>query len=113
MNEARSVQNSMLSRALIADGIDIGNLIHALQVERGQSAGHIASNGKNIKASLPQERLTTDQALAAVSATLRQQILSLHQLREMRTKISDLSVTVPEMAQFYTGAIRKALALSA
>ena len=41
----------------------VAELIHTLQVERGQSAGHIASGGKAFADTLPQKRADSDEAL--------------------------------------------------
>ena len=50
----------------IADAGVLSALVHRLQIERGQSAGFLASGGVNFAGELPQSREETDRAIEAV-----------------------------------------------
>lgn len=100
------------------------SLVHELQVERGLSAGFIASAGANFATELPKQRETVDHAIAVyrdLSAELAQRSPErieaidqrLSELPNMRERVSGLAVNVPQMAGFYTGTIRNSIELSA
>lgn len=103
---AKSAQQSSDYAILLTD------LVHALQVERGQSAGFIASKGQNFADTLPGARDATDKAFAAVSTTGTEGEFRLNQLASRRSRIDALNMTVPEMARWYTQEIRTSLELS-
>lgn len=93
-------------------------LIHELQKERGRSAGFIGSKGKAFTETLSKGRLETDEKLKmfremvpAPSGRLARKeyaepyqkaVASLQKLKEMRGKVDNFELTVPEMAKFYT-----------
>ncbi|MBX2856090.1 MAG: nitrate- and nitrite sensing domain-containing protein [Rhodobacteraceae bacterium] len=111
---------------------EASNLAHELQKERGMSAGHVGSKGAQFGDKLPKQRAATDAVMAEVAASVTEELRStgegpvaerLNQrvdrlnanfakLSEMRGQIDALSVTVPELAKFYTGTIRTLLSLS-
>ena len=112
-SESRAVRDGFMSQALIHEAVDLGALVHTLQVERGQSAGFLASKGRNFADSLPEERKNTIAAHEALNATLASEVIAMADLEAMRAKVTAQETTVPEMARFYTAAIRRALRLSA
>jgi methyl-accepting chemotaxis protein len=100
-------------------------LVHELQKERGNSAGYIGSAGAvSFKSNLTAQRSATDPALLSYrNASNDKDIRSLfgsdlieietqlNRLSNMRNKVSDLALTVPEMAKYYTDTINSLLKL--
>ncbi len=102
--EARSTQQTVDQALALTD------LVHTLQVERGQSAGFLASRGANFADQLPGSRAQTDARLAAVVRMPPQLAQRLRDLQDMRNKVDAQALSVPEMAGYYTGSIRMILA---
>lgn len=101
----------------------ISSMVHELQVERGYSAGHVASNGQNFADVLPDQRNRVDalvQEFSVIHDFLIEEYPELvttldHDLEglgEMRASISSLELTVPEVAGYYTHLIHDALQLT-
>ncbi|MEM6712772.1 MAG: nitrate- and nitrite sensing domain-containing protein [Pseudomonadota bacterium] len=105
---------------LLKKGEAFSDVIHALQRERGQSAGFIASGGQSFADTLPGLRSDSDRLYVAVDDMLenmtdvianafshhvstimedRQRIL------QARQQVSAGQITVPEMASVYTSTI--------
>jgi methyl-accepting chemotaxis protein len=97
--------------------IDISQLLHELQKERGLSAGYIGSKGINFKTQLKKQRLLTDtkiqnfqninQLTNSQQNTLYQNILSnitndIEQLSKRRQSIDQLSISLKQAISFYT-----------
>ena len=96
-----------------------------MQKERGMSAGFIASKGAKFAQELPGQRKLTDEKQAALADTLNsfdaasfgtglvsgieeaQQALS--ELSNKRGQISNLDISVPQMAGYYSPTIAKLL----
>ncbi|MGR3512749.1 MAG: methyl-accepting chemotaxis protein [Paracoccaceae bacterium] len=102
----------------------LADLVHEIQVERGLSAGHIASGGVNFVAELPAQRDIVDGAILKyrqkseeISKDHPARINTIDErlaaLADMRNKVSALETSVPDMAAFYTSAIRASIELSA
>lgn len=106
----------------------ISALVHELQKERGASAGFIAQKGTGPFAKrLPAQRSQTDDRLAQFTAELERRGLddfgpglvgkrnsaleALSALEATRGSVADLKYSVGQMAQYYTGAIRKLLSI--
>ncbi len=103
----------------------ISGVVHELQKERGRSAGFIGSRGKQFSQQLSQQRPATDEAINRYRATLTSLDVNaygpdfprlldetdraLAQLADKRQKVSAFSLTVGEMAGYYTGTINKLL----
>lgn len=100
-------------------------LVHELQRERGNSAGFIGSNGAtDFRLKLENQRAATDTALARYKALAKASADSkaltprinaiasqLDNLSAMRVGVSSVSLTVPEMARYYTSTIADLLGL--
>lgn len=104
-------------------GSTISALIHELQKERGFSAGFVASEGKTFEAELARQRVATTEAALAAEAPMTllaaDHGVEVDDLRDrlarvdgMRGAINGRTVTVPELATFYTDAIRVAIRLA-
>ncbi len=105
----------------------ISALVHEMQKERGASAGFIGSAGKKFTAKLPTQRKVTDakklnfdQAMdafdtAPFGAALTEKITTarkaLTELGSKRQAITNLKITVPQMAGYYTPTIGKMLVI--
>jgi methyl-accepting chemotaxis protein len=99
----------------------ISALVHELQKERGQSAGFIGSKGQKFAQTLPGQRNDTNDKQAAFAkayATFEFSAFDaefethastavdlIQQLQKMRGRVDAQSLTVPEMAKYYTGTI--------
>jgi len=97
---------------IVDDATRLTQLVHRLRVERGQSAGFIASGGVNFADSLPARRLETDEALAALPERYGDVRQQLAELETMRANVDQVALSVPEMAGFYTGNINALLDLA-
>ncbi|WP_419910868.1 methyl-accepting chemotaxis protein [Hoeflea sp.] len=100
---------------------EVGQLVHELQKERGQSAGFISSKGASFADALPVQRGDTDRVLQHTRAALddfrfgrfqpsleesvRQSRAMLADLADVRQSVDSFSLTVPQMAKYYTGTI--------
>lgn len=103
-------------------------LVHELQKERGMSAGFIGSKGKNFAAELPEQTKNTDKRHQALTAGLSDfdaksfgdEMVSrisnantaLSELAKSRDGVAGLSLSIPQMAGYYTGTIGKLLAIA-
>jgi methyl-accepting chemotaxis protein len=103
----------------------ISAVVHELQKERGMSAGFISSKGSNFATELPAQRILTDTRNTALSKTFSQfdsasfgsgltsriqtAVQALGNLNTARNGVSDLELSVPKMAGFYTSTIAKLL----
>lgn len=100
LREARKTEQAVVQAVALTD------LVHALQVERGQSAGFLASGGANFRDVLPTTRADTDARIAAVADMPSPIAARLNDLAAMRADVTGQSVKVPQMAGYYTGTIR-------
>jgi methyl-accepting chemotaxis protein len=107
-------------------GQKISNTVHEMQKERGMSAVFINTKGKGYQAEIPGQRMATDTAAqnmfdafkkldptfygTGFVATYMAAKNSMAGLTAMRSKVSGLSATVPQMASYYTPTITKLLA---
>lgn len=105
----------------------ISALVHELQKERGASAVFIASKGDKFKDVVPDQRQLTDEKFGAFvtslqsfdagsfGATLVSKISNaqkvLAELDGKRNQIGNLTITVPQMAGYFTPAIGKLLSI--
>ena len=103
----------------------VGNIIHELQKERGKSAGFISSDGANFAEALPKVYLDTDNKFAilknvfskfqferyplAIKQTAETVAEDLELLSDMRSRVQNLEINVPEMAKYYTHTINDLL----
>ncbi|MEO5337460.1 MAG: nitrate- and nitrite sensing domain-containing protein [Magnetospirillum sp. WYHS-4] len=130
--------NTVLDKRKIAGEMDlledlagfaptISGLVHELQKERGTSAGYTGAKGAKFADRLPVQRKLTDEKLAAYDAALGRLDVAtfgagftgkldnakeaLAKLSAMRTDITALKLTVPQVAGYYTPTIAKLLSL--
>ncbi len=105
----------------------ISGLVHELQKERGASAGFIGSKGKKFADSIGQRRADTDKALTKFRTTLADAAgnisaqgfnapftsarAALEKLAAKRKSINELSISVGQMAGYYTPLIAKLLSM--
>ena len=101
----------------------ISALVHEMQKERGQSAGFIASKGKNFADTLPGQRQGTDKRRSTLldelknfhAAAYGQNFVALTGaatqavggLDAMRGQVTGLKASVGQMAKYYSGTISK------
>lgn len=90
--------------------VALATLVHYMQVERGQSAGYLASKGKNFANDLTDTRGHVDSALMALNGHDFAALAPLSRLQEVRTAVTQQAYTIPEMAKFYTSTINGILA---
>jgi len=105
----------------------VSALVHELQKERGLSAGFIGSKGRVFADALPDQRTATDESrtrlltaidgfdFAAYGASLGQSaqdaLDKVTRLDATRGQVSAFELTVPQMAQYYTGTIMSLLGI--
>ncbi|MCH1923838.1 nitrate- and nitrite sensing domain-containing protein [Shewanella sp. C32] len=90
------------------------NLVHELQKERGMSAGYLGSNGVAFATALPNQRKLTDKQLEiyqqytaerhfseAMTERINQINSELVQLDNIRKRVYDQQITVPEEVAYY------------
>ncbi len=103
----------------------LNGMIHELQKERGMSATHVSSKGRIFKTELEKQRQLTDAAQMRLNKLLTPQTLQVfspgfraevktvkgeyNRLKDLRKKVSALTVTVPQLAKQYTYTISKSL----
>lgn len=99
----------------------VTGFVHMLQRERGASAGFISSGGQKFVSELPALRADTDAALQAYEQALNPQTVQdigfgmderigelageVAKLEEFRSGVDGLSLSVPQMASYYTSTI--------
>lgn len=130
-DELQSIWNKKTAANNIVEAIQlapaISNLVHQLQVERGQSAGFIGSKKKNFASELPGSRIETDKTLKIFKEKLpyseknltfyhfqkplKEVKRALANLEAKRTQINNLSLSVKDMAGYYTPLIDNLLTL--
>lgn len=120
--ERRAVMAEMAAlERLAAVAPDISAVVHELQKERGASAGFIGAKGGAFASPLDAQRRETDAALGRLRDTLaafdakaygadfvrrlEAQRSRLGELAGVRTKVSDFSMPMGEMAGWYTTTI--------
>ncbi|WP_228130882.1 nitrate- and nitrite sensing domain-containing protein, partial [Aliarcobacter faecis] len=88
----------------------VGNLIHELQIERGLSAGYVASNGKNNKEALSNQRKRVDisfddllQYQKKLNINIANKILN--DLKSKRESIDSISLNITQSSSYFTGTI--------
>ena len=126
-----SERSKAVSARSIAQVIDvapvISGLVHELQKERGTSAGFLGSKGKKFANVIGQRRADTDRALQAFRASLStaegaltsegfkipyaRAISALEKLGRKRKAVDGISISVGQMAKYYTPLIWNLLAM--
>ncbi|MFC6658698.1 nitrate- and nitrite sensing domain-containing protein [Roseibium salinum] len=125
VNDLRSTGKELEERTFILEVSSlaplVSNLVHALQVERGLSAGFIGSKGRLFAETVRQARIDADQrldvyrtglsgptgrlAIPEFTEPFERAASALRKLDSVRKDVDRLSMTVPETAAYYTGVI--------
>ena len=116
--EGKRASEAAFVKQVIEIAPTVSNLVHELQKERGMSAGFIGSDGASFSETIGAQRDATDAQLAAfqrtiakLDARLRMEELtsplqsaqsSLQLLKNTRAKVDGLSLSVGDMAGYYT-----------
>ena len=105
----------------------VGDAVHALQIERGLSAGFLGSGGSSARADLAEARRRTDAALESLSGLSRSAVVQsesrlarqveamgggLARVASTRAAIDGLAFTVAESYAFYTDTIASMVELA-
>ena len=113
-------QNAVQAHGIMEVAVAAGDLIHPMQVERGMTVGFIQSGGQKFADTLPGNRTKTDEKLAAykrllggvnagsmpgLKKAIDEAGQKLDGLAKKREQATQLNITVPEAAAFYTGTI--------
>ena len=114
-------KNMAQTESLMKFATTVGNLAHYLQVERGATAGFVASKGARFAQELPGYRAEADKNLAlfkesashigmanmsdAFRAHVEPALSKLNGLNDNRDAASQFRITAPEAAAYYTGTI--------
>ena len=121
--DLEKADQSQMTRETSLEQGRVSDLIHDLQRERGYSAGFISSEGANFQQQIREQRNATDDHISAVligaemlkvqRPTLFSEIVeSLSGIAAKRREVSELSITVGQMADYYTGLIEALLVLA-
>ena len=103
-------QNAAQVRAAIGDHLLLGQLVNALQVERGSSGIFISSKGARFSAEVKKARSGSDEWLAALTGPQRAALSDLIQaLPGLRSQIDSFSVDATASAAGYTKHISQLL----
>jgi methyl-accepting chemotaxis protein len=105
----------------------LSNLVHELQKERGMSAGFVGSQGVTFAQEISGQRSLTDEQVStfertfadldarldidAINTPLAGARQALAQLQQQRRSVDDLTITVGQMAGYYTPLITNLLAI--
>lgn len=115
-------QGVELTQRLMSLSVSAGNLIHTLQIERGMTAGFVASKGQRFVDVLPNARSKTDERLAefrtelsnlkvgdlpTLAIALKDTQSRLDQLSNLRHKANQFAVPASETTAYYTDSIGK------
>ncbi len=113
-------RNAGQTQGLMALSVSTGALVHALQIERGVTAGFVQSKGQRMADALPAARSRTDERMAAfrtatgqvdaaampaLAALLGRADSQLGGLRGLREKASAFGVPASETTAYFTGTI--------
>ena len=126
--EKRQVSSDMESLNELARlGPVVSAMVHEMQKERGASAGFIASKGQKFTQKLPDQRKQTDAKRTALAEALKAFDADAYGsglvgkveaarkavagLDGVRGQVSGLSITVPQMAGYYSPTIAKLLSI--
>ena len=124
--ERNAFKAEMDKLVLLADvSVEIGNLAHELQKERGMTAGFLNSNGVKFANELPAQRNAADKKIGKLKqevsdldldefgAAMKNSILdatkSLDELGAKRNAVSGQAISSPEALGYYTKVINKML----
>ena len=88
----------------------IGNLIHELQIERGLSAGFVASSGQNNKEALNNQRKKVDNSFDALLQYQKKSNIDiankiLYDLKNKREAITSISLNASQSSSYFTSVI--------
>ncbi|KMW58332.1 Methyl-accepting chemotaxis protein [Candidatus Rhodobacter oscarellae] len=100
------------TRRHIAEIEILSELVHMLQVERGQSAGFVSSEGRNFADTLPRMRANVDDVVLRVPEIASELNGELAELGQLRDQINALTISVADMVPVYTDLITHALDIS-
>jgi methyl-accepting chemotaxis protein len=120
-HQYRTMQHAIVAEQTTQELGAIAELIHVLQVERGFSAGFAGSNGAHFAEDVPQQRGVVDRVRARVAASFEVSAASapgpiagygrlMDQIDAQRAAVDALELSVPEVAEYYTGIINHLLA---
>jgi len=115
-------RSSSMTESLMDLAIDLGNLTHRLQIERGATVGFMQSKGERFANDLPGHRTETDKTRAelkgqyaqlnsatnlppAIKSALDTTLAALDKLGDTRAAASQLRVPTAEIAGYYTQTI--------
>ncbi len=92
--------------------VDLGNVLHELQKERGASAGFLGSKGRKFADTLKSQRVSTDKKLTILKAYLSsknnpyiktaKKSIDFSNLEKMRERVSSQSISVKKEVGYYT-----------
>ena len=88
----------------------VGNLIHELQIERGLSAGFVASSGQNNKEALNNQRKKVDNSFDALLQYQKKSNIDiankiLYDLKNKREAINSISLNANQSISYFTSVI--------
>ncbi|MEM6375085.1 MAG: methyl-accepting chemotaxis protein [Pseudomonadota bacterium] len=105
-------RDAVTGQQTVAEARVLTELVHVLQVERGQSAGFLASSGQNFRDRLQQTREAVDRVVVQLQDFASAQRLETAALTQFRAAVDAQSAAIPEVLGDYTDLVQHALELS-
>jgi diguanylate cyclase (GGDEF)-like protein/PAS domain S-box-containing protein len=119
--KADDAENATMIHVWTDTSILVNRLVHELQKERGLSSGLISSRGSYFDQALSEQRGLTDQAIArlreatlkpdqmigVLAVAVRQSLVEMMMLTELRRRISDLRLSRDAAVDRYTALIER------
>lgn len=122
INEINDLVTSKVEMQTLSQVLDSGSIVasavHEMQVERGLTAGYLASKGEKNRESLLSQRSKVDQSLLAVNSipvsslpkeqaqALGALLMAESELMRKRDMVTALSISAGEAIGFYTASIK-------
>ena len=114
MSDLKEKEQLLELEHFITDSIEISNIIHELQRERGLSTGYIGSNGMKFKADLLKQRESTDQKLLTLLMHKDEHIqykkypiISPDEFKKIRDKIDHQDISFENILNYYSNINKK------
>ncbi|ABB44266.1 methyl-accepting chemotaxis sensory transducer [Sulfurimonas denitrificans DSM 1251] len=101
-------QNLEVTKERIIEAESLSRAVHYLQIERGVSAGFLASKGQNGSSILQSSRQNSDEALNNIRVTYEKtksdisMLNNLNELKQKRDAIDSLSISGLDVGAYYT-----------
>jgi methyl-accepting chemotaxis protein len=112
VGKLQEYRDAVVAKRQLDDVTAVTGFAHVLQVERGQSSGFVASEGRAFRDTLTAARARTDAALDALPPSAEALAARRSQIEALRARVDSLGITGDELLEGYIAIVRAALATS-